>query len=92
VRNEFMAVHRDAPLAYPEIHYVTAPLRRQARETGDRDTVNLWAGEAHALALDLPAREIVARLDAELREALSAACARARAAAAPPGHGPELSR
>ena len=52
----------DAPLAYPEIHYATSPLRAAARTTGDADLINLWAGEAHQLAEALPAAEIVRRL------------------------------
>jgi tRNA (cmo5U34)-methyltransferase len=63
IANGFTAAHSDdAPVAYPELHYVTAPLRKRARETGDAELINLWAGEAHALALELPAAEIVARL------------------------------
>jgi nitronate monooxygenase len=62
IRNRFMDEHPDAPLAYPEIHYVTAPVRAAARKTGDADLINLWAGEAHALAEALPAAEIVKKL------------------------------
>ncbi|WCB91998.1 Nitronate monooxygenase [Baekduia alba] len=51
-----------APIAYPEIHHITAPLRAHARTSGDADLINLWAGEAHALARALPAAEVVARL------------------------------
>ena len=43
--NRFMREHGDAPRAYPEIHNVTAPLRAAARERGDPDAVNLWAGQ-----------------------------------------------
>jgi nitronate monooxygenase len=54
-----MAEHDEhAPIAYPEIHHVTAPLRRAGREHGDADVVNLWAGEAHALAGERPAAEL----------------------------------
>jgi nitronate monooxygenase len=61
--NEFMTAHGAvAPIAYPEIHYVTAPLRKWAREQGDPDLVNLWAGESHALAEERPAREVVRQL------------------------------
>jgi nitronate monooxygenase len=63
----------DAPLAYPEVHHLTSPLRAKAREAGDEDGINLWAGEAHALAEDRPAAEVVARLDGEARQALSSA-------------------
>ena len=58
----------DAPIAYPELHHVTAPLRRAGRESGDGDVVNLWAGEAHELAEALPAAEVVARLAAGARD------------------------
>jgi len=51
-----------APIAYPEIHHITAPLRAHARAAGDADLINLWAGEAHALARALPAAEVVAIL------------------------------
>jgi nitronate monooxygenase len=62
-----------APLAYPEVHHVTAPLRAAAREAGDEDVINLWAGEAHELAAEMPAAEVVARLMDEARAALAAA-------------------
>jgi nitronate monooxygenase len=64
IRNRFMDEHPDAPLAYPEIHHATAPVRAAARKAGDADLINLWAGEAHALAQELPAAEIVKRLSA----------------------------
>jgi nitronate monooxygenase len=72
VRNRFIAEHRDAPIAYPEIHYATAPLRKHGREQGDPEVVNLWAGEAHRLALELPAAEIVSRLATEAEAAIAA--------------------
>ena len=72
--NRLQAQHTaHAPTAYPEIHHVTAPLRAHGRKTGDADVINLWAGEAHALAEEIPAAEVVARLAAEARDALAAA-------------------
>ena len=62
VVNAFMTAHPDAPIAYPEIHHATAPLRAKARERGDADGFNLWAGQAHSLARELPAAEIVRML------------------------------
>lgn len=42
--NRFIREHGDvAPAAYPEIHYVTAPLRAAARKADDPEPVNLWA-------------------------------------------------
>jgi nitronate monooxygenase len=71
IRNRFMAEHPEAPIAYPELHYATAPLRAAAREAGDTGGFNLWAGEAHALAEERPAGEVVAALAAGAREALA---------------------
>jgi nitronate monooxygenase len=67
--NRFLREHKgQAPAAYPEIHHLTAPLRAAARERGDAEGFHLWAGQAHALAREQPAAEIVRRLAAELRE------------------------
>jgi nitronate monooxygenase len=72
--NRFLREHdAHAPVAYPEIHHVTAPLRAAAREAGDADVVNLWAGQAHELAREVPAGELVRQLAADAREALAAA-------------------
>ena len=72
--NRLQADHSaEAPIAYPEVHHVTAPLRAHGRKAGDADIVNLWAGEAHALAAERPAAEVVAELAAGARAALAAA-------------------
>jgi len=69
--NRFMEEHdATAPSAYPEIHHVTAPLRARARERDDPEAFNLWAGEAYALARELPAGEIVAAMGADARRVL----------------------
>jgi nitronate monooxygenase len=60
--NRFMRDHPDAPSAYPHIHHLTAPLRAAAREAGDADSFNLWAGTAVALARAEPASAVVERL------------------------------
>ena len=77
--NRFLREHdADAPAAYPEVHHLTAPLRAAARTRGDADAINLWAGEAHALARNgVPAGELVAQLAADARAALRAAAERA---------------
>jgi nitronate monooxygenase len=75
--NAFMREHEaDAPRAYPEIHYVTSPMRAAARERGDADRVNLWAGQTHQLAGEMPAGELVRRLVADARAATEAAARR----------------
>ena len=63
----------EAPIAYPEVHHLTTPLRAHGRRAGDPDLINLWAGQAHELAEEVPAAELVARLMAEAREALAGA-------------------
>jgi nitronate monooxygenase len=74
--NAFMIRHEAvAPSAYPEVHYVTAPLRAAARAAGDADGFHLWAGEAHELAEAAPARELVERWSAEAQAALARATA-----------------
>jgi nitronate monooxygenase len=87
IRNRFMIEHgARAPVAYPELHYVTSPLRAQGRERGESDLVNLWAGEAHALAEERPAAEVVAKLAREAEQALHAASATGTlSGAVPPG-------
>jgi len=68
--NRLQEEHSDAaPLAYPQVHHLISPLRAHGREVGDEDAINLWAGEAHALAEARPAAEVVAKLDREAREA-----------------------
>ncbi|MGW2420384.1 nitronate monooxygenase [Streptomyces sp. NPDC001709] len=74
--NRFMREHGPyAPAAYPEIHHLTAPLRKAAAKAGDAQGMALWAGQGHRLARELPAGELVRVLAAELdaaRTALSA--------------------
>ena len=74
IENRFMREHEtDAPLAYPEVHNVTAPVRAAARAAGDAEGFHLWAGQAHGLAEEVPAGELVRRLAAEARDALASA-------------------
>jgi nitronate monooxygenase len=64
IENEFLRLHSDAaPAAYPEIHYVTAPMRQAARKSGD----------AYELARPVPARQLVWELMDEAREAAASA-------------------
>ncbi|MBW8483080.1 nitronate monooxygenase [Actinomadura parmotrematis] len=61
--NRFLTEHdADAPALYPDVHYLTAPLRRAAANRGDAGGVNLWAGEGWRAARDAPAAQIVADL------------------------------
>jgi nitronate monooxygenase len=74
IQNRFMREHEaDAPPGYPEVHHLTAPIRAAARERGDAEGFHLWAGQAHPLAVELPAGELVRRLAHEAREALRSA-------------------
>ena len=69
--NRFIRDHDVAgPKAYPQVHYLTAPLRAAARAAEDADGINLWAGQAYPLAEAVPAAELVARWGAQARAAL----------------------
>ena len=74
--NRFLVEHSaEAPSAYPHVHHATAPLRAEARRRGDADGFNLWAGQAHRLAVEAPAAEIVRLLVEDAKAALAAATA-----------------
>lgn len=74
ITNRFMRDHEQlAPSAYPHVHHLTAPLRAAARAAQDPDGFNLWAGEAHTLALEQPAAELVRRWSGEARSAIEQA-------------------
>jgi nitronate monooxygenase len=62
---------RDAPtLAFPAQNTLTGPLRAAAAKAGNPDFPSLWAGQAAALARELPAAELVRTLRQETTEAL----------------------
>lgn len=45
LRNRFIVEHEaEAPFGYPEVHYLTSPLRAAAVRAGDPQAVNIWAG------------------------------------------------
>jgi nitronate monooxygenase len=74
--NRFLKDHdAAAPAAYPQVHHLTSPLRAAAREAGDAEAINLWAGQAYPLAEELPAGELVRGWSAEARDALDGAYA-----------------
>jgi len=63
LRNRFTDAHSaDAPVGYPAIHHLTAPIRAAAAARGDAEALNLWAGTAHAAARPGSTAEIVDRL------------------------------
>jgi nitronate monooxygenase len=69
--NRFLVEHSDeAPPAYPAVHYLTAPMRAQARKTGDAELLNLWAGQAHELASEVPAGDLVRQLHEDALESI----------------------
>ncbi|MGH8880875.1 MAG: nitronate monooxygenase [Stackebrandtia sp.] len=76
LRNRFILDNVDAPAAYPEIHYATGPLRKQARADDNADAVNLWAGQAHTLADSVSAADLVRHLHEGTKAALESALSR----------------
>lgn len=59
IETEFMREHRDALAAYPHIHKLMSPLRKN---TTDLNYVAAWAGVNFAEAVEAPAEEIVRKL------------------------------
>lgn len=79
IENRFMREHdHGVPRGYPDVHYLTAPLRAAARERGDPEGLHLWAGQAYGLAEEIPAGELVRRLAKEARHRLDMASKRFR--------------
>lgn len=63
LRNRFIDEHEsDAPFGYPEVHYLTSPLRRASVQAGDPHATNIWAGTGFRQATSGPAADIVASL------------------------------
>jgi nitronate monooxygenase len=68
--NRFLLEHDAyAPLAYPQVHNLTSPIRAAARAVGDAGGINLWAGTAYRLTEAGSARELVERWGAQLPKA-----------------------
>ncbi|MGX6600527.1 nitronate monooxygenase [Micromonosporaceae bacterium Da 78-11] len=63
LRNRFTDEHSAAaPVGYPAVHHLTAPIRAAAAARGDPGALNLWAGTGHCSARSAPAAVIVAGL------------------------------
>ena len=74
IENGFLRAHSEsAPAAYPEVHHLTSPMRKVARQAGLADYVNLWAGQAYALTASASAADLVRDLWQQARTALSQA-------------------
>lgn len=77
IRNRFLDKHTaGAPAAYPEINYVTAPLRAAGRSNADPGLVNLWAGQTHQLGVEMPAGQLARTLADQAGKALRDAARR----------------
>lgn len=62
LRNKFMDGHDRDGHAYPQIHYITAPLRAAAAKNNDLQALHLWAGTGYRNTRTGPAADIVADL------------------------------
>ncbi len=84
--NRFLREHGPyAPAAYPQVHYLTAGLRKAAAAAGDPQGMNLWAGQGHRLARELPAARLVEVLAAELDAARAVLAGHGEAGGRPGG-------
>ncbi|MET9201745.1 nitronate monooxygenase [Gordonia sp. NPDC003585] len=64
----FAEDNADAPAAYPQVHYMTKPIRAAAASAGVADDVNLWAGTGWRRARTGSAAAIVDRVRAEMAD------------------------
>ncbi len=63
LRNRFIVEHDgQAPLGYPEIHYLTSPVRKASVAAGDPQATNVWAGTGWRQARAGSVAEIVDRV------------------------------
>jgi len=63
LRNRFVNDHEaEAPLGYPEVHWLTSPLRAASVRAGDPGAVNIWAGTGYRQATAGSVADIVGRL------------------------------
>jgi nitronate monooxygenase len=63
LRNRFIDEHdAQAPLGYPEIHYLTSPVRAASVKAGDPHAVNIWAGTGFRKATTGSVADIMASL------------------------------
>lgn len=63
LRNRFVTDHEaQAPLGYPEIHYLTSPVRKASVAAGDPHATNVWAGTGFRAISEGSVAEIMGRL------------------------------
>lgn len=63
IENGFIGQYgKVAPSLYPEVNYLTAPIRAAADQAGDPEYLNLWAGEGYERCQSGPAAGIVEQL------------------------------
>jgi nitronate monooxygenase len=63
LRNRFTDEYSAAaPVGYPAVHHLTAPIRAAAARQGDAGALNLWAGTGYAAARPAPIADLVARM------------------------------
>jgi nitronate monooxygenase len=63
LRNRFIDEHEaEAPLGYPEVHWLTSPLRQASVRASDPHAVNVWAGTGWKQAKTGTVAEIIASL------------------------------
>ncbi|MBI3226434.1 MAG: nitronate monooxygenase [Mycolicibacterium cosmeticum] len=63
LRNRFIDEHdAQAPLGYPEVHYLTSPVRAASVKAADPQATNIWAGTGFRGITTGPAAQIIAAL------------------------------
>jgi nitronate monooxygenase len=69
--NRFLAENEQSPAAYPQVNNMTRPVRAAAAKAGDPEALSLYAGQTYTQAPSGPVADVVQRLEAELRAAVT---------------------
>jgi nitronate monooxygenase len=63
LRNRFTDAYTAlAPIGYPAVHHLTAPIRAAAAARDDAGALNLWAGTGFAAARPAPLADLIGTL------------------------------
>lgn len=67
IANEFSRTFSEgAPALYPELHYLTAPIKGESNKEGNPEYLNLWAGTGFPECREQSAADIVTELEGRI--------------------------
>lgn len=68
--NQFLRRYSEqAPAAYPQLHYLSQPIRKAAEANDDPEALSMWAGQTYPLASAGSAADLIETLRKQARDA-----------------------